>query len=159
MMRRQAARAFSSLVLLVLVAIAGGSALAQVGPTVPFVTVVEGRASGVHEPAQVVIRDQAAWLALWRRHMGAVDGPFPVINFSRDMVMAIFGGESREQRRVTIRRIVREPDRLEVWYALVAVRPLPNAEEVAPMVAFQIVRLARSPLPVKFVQVKAPQVD
>ena len=159
MMRRHTARAFPSLVLLMLVAIAAGAALAQVGPAVPFVTVAEGRTSGVHEPAQVVIRDQATWLALWRRHMGTVDGPFPVINFSRDMVIAIFGGESSEQRKVTIRRIVREPDRLEVSYTLVAIRPLPNAEEVVPTFPFQIVRLARSPLPVRFVQVKAPQVD
>ncbi len=158
MMRRQMARTIPGLVLLMLVVIAGGAALAQVGPAVSFVTVAEGRTSGVYEPVQVVIRDQVAWLALWRRHMGTVDGPVPVIDFSRDMVIAIFGGESREQRKVTIRRIVREPDRLEVWYTLVAVRPLPNAEDVTPTVPFQIVRLARSPLPVRFLLIKTPQV-
>ncbi len=137
--------------------VTSGTSLAQTGPTVPFVTVAEGHASGVHEPAKLVIRDQAAWLALWGRHRGSATGPIPAVDFGHDMVVAIFGGESREMRQLTIRKIVRD-DRLDVWYTLAATRPLPDGEGVTSVVPFHIVRLARSPLPVRFLQVKTPQV-
>jgi hypothetical protein len=145
--------------MLPLMVLAANTAIAfgQTGPAIPFVTVTQGNASGVREPAQLVIRDQAAWLALWGRHRGSTKGPAPSIDFERDMVLAIFGGESREVRRVAIGKIVREPDRIEVWYTFMAL-PGPDGEGVPPVVPFQIVRLARSALPVRFVRAKTQPV-
>ncbi len=140
------------------VPLTSGTSVAQTSPTVPFVTVAEGHASGVREPAKLVVRDQAAWLALWGRHRRPTTGPIPAVDFGHDMVVAIFGGESREMRQITIRKITHENNGLEVWYTLAATRPLPDGEGAAAVVPFHIVRLARSPLPVRFLQVKTPQV-
>ena len=140
------------------VAAADEPALAQSGPTVPFVTVAQGTASGVHEPAQLVIRDQAAWVTLWGRHRGATRGPVPSVDFNRDMVIAIFADESGTPRQLKIRQITRETDRLEVSYTLAVTGPLPEGEGASRVVPFHIVRLARSTLPVRFVRVKTPQV-
>jgi hypothetical protein len=146
-----------SLLLIMLAAIMVGTAVAQAGPTVAFVTVAQGEASGVLEPTRLVIRDQATWQAFWDRHRGATRTALPAVDFGRDMLVAVFGGESHEMRRLTVRKVVRESDRLEVWYTLTATRPLPDGEGQPAMAPFHIVRLARSPLPVRFLQIKMPQ--
>jgi len=140
------------------VAAANAPALAQTGPTVPFVTVALGTASSVHEPAQLVIHDQATWVTLWSRHRGSTKVPVPSVDFNRDMVIAIFADESGTPRQLKIRRITREAGQLEVWYTLAVLRPLPEGEGASRVVPFHIVRLARSTLPVRFVRVKTPQV-
>ncbi len=124
----------------------------------PFVTVAQGNASGVHEPTQLVIRDQAAWVTLWSRHRGATRDPVPAVDFSRDMVIAIFADESGTPRQLRIRQITQEADRLEVSYTLAVMGPLPEGEGASRVVPFHIVRLARSTLLVRFVRVKTPQV-
>jgi hypothetical protein len=143
---------------LALVALMATPAAAQTGPTISYVTVAQGNASGVREPAKLVVRDQAAWLALWGRHRGSIKSPIPTVDFGRDMVVAIFGGESREVRRLTIRKIVGADTGVEVWYTLAVIRPLPDGDTAVPAIPFQMVRLARSPLPVRFFQIKTPQV-
>ncbi len=140
------------------VAAANAPALAQTGPTVPFVTVAQGNASGVHDPVQLVIRDQAAWATLWGRHRGATRAPVPAVDFSHDMVVAIFADESGTPRQLKIRQITQEANRLEVSYTLAVMGPLPEGEGASRVVPFHIVRLARSTLPVRFVRVKTPQV-
>ncbi len=140
------------------VAAATAPALAQNGPTVPFVTVAQGNASRVHEPAQLVIRDQSAWVTLWGRHRGSTKDPLPAVDFNRDMVIAIFADESGTPRQLKIRQITQEADRLEVSYTLAVMGPLPEGEGASRVVPFHIVRVARSALLVRFVRVKTPQV-
>ncbi len=140
------------------VAATNAPAFAQAGPTVSFATVALGTGSGVHEPVQLVIRDQAAWVTLWGRHRGATRGPVPAVDFNRDMVIAIFADESGTPRQLRIRQITQEADRLEVSYTLAVIGPLPEGEGTSRVVPFHIVRLARSTLPVRFVRVKTPQV-
>ncbi len=146
------------LILLALTVLAGAPAPVQDGPTVPFVTVAAGNSSGIHEPEQLVIRDQATWFTVWRRHIASRALPVPAVDFDRQMIIAMFAGQSRVPRSLTIRRIVQESDRLVVWYTLRDTRPLPDGEGLTPAAPFQIVRLARSRLPVRFSQVKTPQV-
>lgn len=152
-MLRSATVAMTGLVMLALVAHAD-PALAQIGPTVQFVTLASGKTSGVHEPTQLVIREQAAWRALWRRHAGPTVLPVPDVDFTREMVVAIFAGESQAPRALSIRRITRESAGLVVSYALGETRPVLETEGLPRSNAFAIVRLPASPLPVRFVQVK-----
>lgn len=127
----------------------GGPAPAPVGTVVGFATVDTGQNSGVRDPAWLVIREAPAWAELWRRHAGATR-PAPSIDFSRDMVIAVFTGISQDASGVWITRIVREPDRVTVFYSLVDTKPLPMAQEPAPVLPFHIVRVPRTMAPVWF---------
>ncbi len=147
----------TALVFTVLWVLAGASVLPAAagadGLDVPFVTVAVGRTSGIHQPLQAVIHDRDAWLALWRRHAGAA-ARVPPVDFAREMVIAVFGGAGAGARTVRITRIARGPERLTVWYVVAERRPLPDAGEQTPAAPFHIVRLARSSLPVSFMQAK-----
>ncbi len=148
---RKAALVFMVLVCAVLLASGEPGRSAPNAPAVPFVTIASGRTSGVLQPTQSVIRDRESWLVLWRRHAGPAGAPR--VDFSRQMVIAIFAGAASVPRTVTISQIVREPERLTVWY-VVRETPLPDAAGLPPGAPFHIVRLARSPLPVSFSQIK-----
>jgi hypothetical protein len=64
---------------------------AGVPPTTPALRTIEhGQISWVDSPRQVVARTPQEWAALWRSH--APDRPLPAIDFSKDMVVAIFLG-------------------------------------------------------------------
>ncbi len=127
---------------------AGATELPQ-GPSIPFRTVLAGKTSHITEPATVVVRDKAAWIALWRRHIGAEHGAPPPVDFTHDMVVAVFGGTSTEATRAGIVRITREPTGLVVWYSVQATRPGPPGESTAHS-PYHIVKLTRSTLPVAF---------
>lgn len=135
---------------------AGSTDLPQ-GPSVPFSTVLAGTTSRIAEPATVVVRDKAAWIALWRRHAGADHGAPPPVDFSRDMVVAVFGGTSTEATKAGIVRITREPRGLVVWYSVHASRPGPPGEGPAQS-PYHIVKLAQSTLPVAFYFLKTQEI-
>jgi hypothetical protein len=141
--------------ILVIVA-AAVAASATVESPMPTTTISAGAVSRIHTLTRVVVRDQAAWADLWRRHTGRADAP-PAVNFDRDMVAAVFAGDSPEPIAVGITRIARESNRVVVTYTLAATRPMGDARGPV-MAPFHIVRVARSPLPVTFVLLKRPQV-
>jgi hypothetical protein len=60
-----------------------------------FQTVVKGSRSGVREPLQIVIRSQAEWDALWKRHVAIETNPPPppAIDFNKQIVIGVFLGE------------------------------------------------------------------
>jgi hypothetical protein len=136
---------------------AGAADLPQ-GPSVPFKTVIAGTTSHITEPTTVVVRDRDAWIALWRRHTGRASGAPPPVDFSRDMVVAVFGGTSTEVTAAGIARITREPGGLVVWYSVHATRPLPPGELGTLRSPFHIVKLARSTLPVAFSFLKTQEI-
>jgi hypothetical protein len=45
----------------------------------------------VQEPKNVVVRDAASWALLWKAHTGS-DANLPAVDFTRDMVAAVFRG-------------------------------------------------------------------
>jgi len=55
-------------------------------------TVAKGDSSEVLDPARHVIRDSAAWHALWSSHAGP-SSQAPPVDFTTDMVVAAFAGE------------------------------------------------------------------
>jgi hypothetical protein len=85
-------RSIASLVLLLASCTACGAA---VGEQVPFSTLGKGTNSGVREQAQVVVRTQSEWVSLWGRHMRTrtAPPPPPAVDFSTEMVVALFLGE------------------------------------------------------------------
>ncbi len=121
-------------------------------PTVAFVSVAAGERSAILSPQQIVVRDQEAWIALWRRHSGDASVTAPLIDFQTSMVLAVFAGRAPASTTVAIVRILSEPDRLVVQYRVGERRPITDAgQEVTP---FHIVRVRRSALRVSFQRVK-----
>jgi protease stability complex PrcB-like protein len=53
-------------------------------------TIARGAHSNVDGPRQAVVRTPAEWTALWRAH--DYDTPAPAVDFSREMVVAVFMG-------------------------------------------------------------------
>jgi hypothetical protein len=140
----------------VLLTLPAGATDAPRGPSVPFKTVIAGTTSHITEPATVVVRDKAAWIALWRRHTGADHSAPPPVDFARDMVVAVFGGASTEATKAGIARITREPQGLVAWYSVQATRPGPPNGGIASS-PFHIVKLAQSTLPVTFYLLKTQE--
>jgi PrcB C-terminal len=62
---------------------------------IPFQTVAKGSRSGMRETSQIVIRSQAEWDALWKRHVSIETNPPPppVIDFNKQIVIGVFLGE------------------------------------------------------------------
>lgn len=138
--------------IVLIVVFAASAAWAQESRSVPYSTITAGQNSEIKEPVTRVVRDRAAWLSLWRRHVDGSARPAPAVDFSRHMVIAVFAGES-EARKVTIASITREPGRLVVRFASGGERPLPDGP--APLASpFHMVWLTRSPLPVEFLRLK-----
>jgi len=145
--------------LLVCIGIVVGAVLpvsAQSGTEVPFVTIAAGTVSGIRHPVHVIIRDQPAWESLWRRHSGLTVAPS--VDFSHNMVIAVFAGEFTEPAALTIVRIVRERSQLVVLYRSGPTRPPLDGASIVPVTPFHIVRTARATLVVTFSQIKTPPV-
>ena len=53
-------------------------------------TVQKGDLSNIDRPTQVLVRTAEEWSALWHRH--APDKPMPPVDFSREMIVAVFMG-------------------------------------------------------------------
>lgn len=138
--------------ILSILCLAASFAQAQDGTPVQFETIAAGRQTRVRDAGRYVIRDQAVWVALWKRHAGT--GAAPAVDFAREMVIAIFAGESQVPRALLVRSITRDAGGLAVSYALGDARPIIDTEGLPRSNAFAIVRLAASPLPVRFLQVK-----
>jgi hypothetical protein len=86
---------------------------------ISLVTVDKGASSGVREPLQVVIANQAEWEALWKRHRSRQTNPpaAPRVDFSVEIVAGVFLGEkSTGGYEVEITRAEQTPAGLNVYY-------------------------------------------
>lgn len=63
---------------------------------IPFTSVASSQLSHVMTPKKLVIRDQAAWEALWAEHTAGSEPapPLPRVDFARRMLVAVFAGRS-----------------------------------------------------------------
>lgn len=59
---------------------------------VPLTTVAGGADSGIAVPRRSVVRDAAAWRALWAAHAGP-EGTAPPVDFTAQTVAAVFAGQ------------------------------------------------------------------
>ncbi len=127
-------------------------------PSLPFTTLAAGERSGIQIPTEVVVRTGAEWQALWRRHTAAlaeVPAP-PRVDFTREMVIAVFAGQVEASTRVSIIRVAREAGRLAVVVRMAKTQPGPEPVGAGFRTPFHIIRVARSALAVVFVQARAP---
>jgi hypothetical protein len=53
-------------------------------------TIAKGDQSNVDDARQVLVRTEAEWTKLWQQH--APDQPKPAVDFSKEMVVAVFMG-------------------------------------------------------------------
>ena len=62
---------------------------------VPYVAIDAGTTSGITTREKYVVKDEAQWLALWQKHTSAsiTSLPAPRVDFSSEMVIAVFAGE------------------------------------------------------------------
>ncbi len=121
---------------------------------VPFTTVAAGTASGIRTLTLVVIRNPTEWTRVWNKHTGdkkGKDAAEPTIDFTQQMVIAVFAGEVGLDTRVTIIKIVQDRQRLQVVYRIATPQPGPTPLGPTAATPFHIVRLARTPHPVTFV--------
>ena len=110
--------------------------------------------------ANLVIKDSAAWLALWAQHtdmplaVGAAPAPrpaLPAVDFSRDMVVAVFmGGYGSGCYSIGVQSVVKQDAKLQV--NVLRTEPGPGAIcTMAITSPFHMVMLPRSELAVEFV--------
>jgi hypothetical protein len=89
-MTAQRVRESSHAVIAWLLAVAAGAVVVSAQGTVPMRTVEKGATSNVDSARQTVARTQAEWTALWKAH--EYDRPAPAIDFTKEMVVAVFMG-------------------------------------------------------------------
>ena len=119
----------------------------------PAYSVVEqGTLSGLTLPKQLVISTMAEWQELWGVHQATRRPalPLPFIDFSTDMVIAVFLGEQPTGgHRIRIHDLVRTPTHLRVHVKI----DMPDKDAVVTMALTQpyvIIKTARTRLPVEF---------
>ena len=107
-----------------------------------------GCTTGPRKTAPRVIKDSAAWDALWKKHDG---GQAPQVDFSKYMVVAVFQSlQSKGGGGVAISGIKYEPARIVVEYSEKAQS---GAKPAAPGVSsYHMKLIERSELPVEFVK-------
>jgi hypothetical protein len=137
------------------IAYTAGTSQGASANVVSFKTVETGPTSGIREATWLAVRDAAAWTELWRRHVGTAARPAPAVDFEREMVIAVFAGESVWSNGLAIIRVVRDVDRLVVHYAMEDMKSLPISQAVVPAMPFHIVRIPRSTVPVWFSLMKS----
>lgn len=135
---------------ILLCGIIAGNALAtstQGAPVISFATVDQGLHSRVAQPLQAVIRTPVEWAALWARHAGLSVVP-PAVDFSTEMIIAVFAGERPTSGyEVEITRVLSTDQGLRVTYQEHAP---PAGTLVRPVLTtpFHVIRLPRSEKPV-----------
>ena len=112
-------------------------------------SVNKGYGSGVREPQQSLIRTQAEWLELWRKHTNDFNATPPTIFFDQEVVAAVFLGEKPTGGYdITIVRAERSDEELIIYYREKA--PAPGSILVQVFTQpFHMVRINRQDLATK----------
>jgi len=121
---------------------------------VVFATLVIGSHSGIRAHANMVARTEAQWRALWQQHATGIQPPprRPAVNFSTEMVIAVFAGPSPARTQISVETIT-----IKRYQLMVSVQRKfdPSNREFnltgGPDTPYHIVRLPRSSLRVVFV--------
>jgi VWFA-related protein len=101
---------------------AAASRAPQESPMPEMQTLDRGLMSGLEEPRQAVVRDEAEWEALWKAH--APNRPRPRVDFATQAVVAVFlGSRMTGGYDVTVTRIEPEGDGATVYYRETRPRP------------------------------------
>jgi hypothetical protein len=119
---------------------------------VPFTTLDKGSMSGIKKHHRLAIRDDNAWLCMWKQHTAdTISRPAPPhVDFDQSMVIAVFQGQEGEAPGlVSIDRIKLIDDQL-----VVSLADKPHEDDgvhaKSTTRSYHIVRLAKNSLPVVF---------
>jgi hypothetical protein len=118
--------------------------------------------SGVHESRDVVIKDKAAWAALWTEHAGQVRlltetgaavpmRPLPDVDFNSQMVIGVFTGGGNGCNSTSIDSVSSDGKAITVRHS----DTVPGIGIMCTMIATspaQLVAVPKSDLPVQFVR-------
>jgi hypothetical protein len=94
----------------------------------PLETVLAAAYSGLAEPRREVVRDEAGWARLWAEIHAGVDPapPRPLVDFARDMLIAVAAGTRPSGGfSIKVRRVATRGETLEV--AVLETCPAPGA--------------------------------
>jgi PrcB C-terminal len=107
-----------------------------------------GAQSGIEEPRQVVVRTAAEWDALWKQH--APQRPAPAIDFSREIVAAVFLG-SRPSAGFAVQIVGAAPQAGALVVQYRETKPATDATAAQVITSpFQLVALPKADGDVKF---------
>ena len=126
-------------------------ALATFEPAVVFRTIARGADSRVSVHREIVARTAGWWSVLWHEHAGNYE--VPPIDFSKEMVIALFAGRRDAEAAVELVSVTRARGSVVVRYRVhgaAAARAAANATSPFVMIA---VPADRSP--VRFIDVDA----
>lgn len=130
--------------------------LPKSGSAISYTALASDAVSAIHKPRTVVLRDAAAFAALWAEHSaGRVPAPaLPKVDFSRDMVLAAFAGDSSGCQEFGISRVMVSGERI---VADVESRDLQTIAVCTAMVTapMSMVTVSRNDAAVEFASVKA----
>ncbi len=121
---------------------------------VPFSTLQIGSRSGIHTRTNLTIKAQAQWRTLWQQHTVGTQPrpPLPAVDFSREMVVAVFAGSAPLRTKIVIETITVQKGQLT---AVARITYDQSRREFnltgGPDAPYHIVRLPRSSLRVVFV--------
>jgi hypothetical protein len=123
--------------------------LPKEGHTLSFVPVAEDGFSGIHGAREVVVKDAAAWSALWAEH-GKPAAEAPAVDFGRTMLAGVFLGDLPQGcTKVAVARAYSRAGKLVVDYVA---QNDSQVQECAAAVQqpMQVVALPRVDAPVEF---------
>lgn len=153
-MSRPRAIAFAVTVVLLAAACSGNGHATEPGgasAALAFETIVQLSVPGqVGAERREVVRDEAAWRALWTelRQGSSLTAEPPAVDFSREMVIAAAMDTQSCVSRVTVRAVTRSAGGVVV--DLLEAPPAPNCICVVAERPIHVIRLARLPDPVRF---------
>ena len=122
--------------------------------TIPVTTIQKGNFSGIREPLQAAVRTQDQWNNLWKKHASIQSPPSPPpgVNFTTEMVVALFAGEKTTGGyEVEITRAELKDSTLYIYY--VEKNPTSGGMAIQAITQpFHLARLPRHDTPVIFVK-------
>lgn len=88
------------------------------GTTLSSATIARDQRSSIHTARTVLVRDGAAFAALWTEHNGgrANPAPLPIVDFNKEMVIGVFAGDVQGCHDVGIGRVVVDGARMVAEY-------------------------------------------
>lgn len=117
-----------------------------------FTTIEKGFFSGFTKRKNWVIKTQEQWLKLWNMHTSTriPHPPSPVIDFTKNMVLAVFIGQKPTGGfSVEIIRVEKKEDTIVVFFR--ETKPSPDAEVTAVLTQpYHIIKIKKTDLPVVF---------
>jgi len=121
----------------------------------PIRTIAKGAISGIQEPTQELIKDQAAWEKTWTRHATRVLEKRPEVDFSKEMVILVaLGRKNTGGYTIEVTKVEPVGDKLQITVRRKS--PTPGAMTVQMVTApFQMVAVPQSDLAPEFVEAKA----